>query len=149
MPFTHREKKTTCKSLWLTRLHCSVGAVPPSSGTTCQGSLPSLYLAAVRLLYCRGDVWVQCVYFVSCEGWKESKLFDAPDLLMKNQTGLSRLLFLVNFVNVEWQPLVEEAASVPATSFFILTIISIMILLYFSKPVLLIFLWKCERWPFV
>lgn len=49
--------------------------------------------------------------------WEEDKLFTAPDPLMKNQTGLLRLQILENFVNVEWNSLMERAASSPDISY--------------------------------
>ncbi|KAF4796331.1 Interactor protein for cytohesin exchange factor 1 [Turdus rufiventris] len=48
--------------------------------------------------------------YLLCSGvWEEDKLFIAPDLLMKNQTGLWKLQFLENFMNVEWNSLMDEA----------------------------------------
>lgn len=87
--------------------------------------------------------------FLYCEGWKEDKLFTVPDLLMKNQTGLSRLLFLVDFVNMECKTLMEEAASLSDITYFIVIVTSTLILFYGLKALFLTFLWKCECWPFV
>lgn len=80
------------------------------------------------------------MYFLYREGWEEDKLFSVPCLLTNNQAGLSRPLFLVNFVNMECKSLTEEAASPPDITYFILIVTSIMILLYGLKAFLLTFL---------
>lgn len=64
-----------------------------------------------ELPYCRGDVQVLHMYLLCSGVWEEDKLFIAPDLLMKNQTGLWKLQFLENFMNVEWNSLMDEAVS--------------------------------------
>lgn len=48
-----------------------------------QDTSPSLYLP-LGLLYCTRVTWESLMYFAYYEGWKEYKLFSAPDLLMKN-----------------------------------------------------------------
>lgn len=55
---------------------------------------------------------MQHMYLLCSDVWEEDKLFIAPDLLMKNQTGLSRLQFPENFMNVEWNSLMEEATDI-------------------------------------